>query len=46
MPGGKPGFRRSIVARTSFDSASAFEPGAWNTAIAAASLLLSRLRSE
>ena len=34
-----------MVARTLLDSASAFEPGAWNTAMAAASLLLSRLRS-
>ena len=46
MPGGKSAFSRSIVARTLFDSASAFDPGDWNTAIAAASLLFSRLRSE
>ncbi len=46
MPGGKSGLSASILARTASESASAFEPGAWNTAIAAASLLLSRLRSE
>jgi hypothetical protein len=45
MPGGKPASAFSIVARTLFDSASAFEPGAWKTAMAAASLLFSRLRS-
>ena len=35
----------SIVARTASAAASAFEPGAWNTPIATAGLLLSRLRS-
>ena len=46
MPCGKSAFSRSITARTLFESASAFDPGAWKTAIAAASLLLRRLRSE
>ena len=46
MPCGKSGLSCSILARTAFESASAFEPGAWKIAIAAASLLLSRLRSE
>ncbi len=46
MPCGNSGLSRSIVRRTLFESASAFDPGAWKMAIAAASLLLSRLRSE
>jgi hypothetical protein len=46
MPSGNEALSSSIFLRTLFESASAFEPGAWKIAIAAASLLLRRLRSE
>ena len=46
MPCGKAGLSRSIAARTLFESASALEPGAWNTPMPTAESLFSSERKE
>src|SRR5688572_26372166 len=45
-PGGNFFFNSAILSRTLFDSSMAFDPGSWKIGIAAAALLLSKLRSE